>query len=312
MSGPDAPEGTVWKGVGGQYTVHVGDDVYTCLVRGALRRTGLRPLVGDRVRLAEADPGRHTAVIERILPRRNVLLRPAVANADICLAVIAAAQPEPDLHLLDRLLITAELRGLRPILLINKTDQDGDGADALEAQYRFAAHTFKICTARETGRELSWQALWRELDGHICVLAGQSGVGKSSFLNLAAGAGRMETGALSERTRRGRHTTRHAELFHLTHPCLQAPTYAIDAPGFGVLELDIPPKDLPKAYPEVYNNSGGGVCRFPDCSHTGEPDCFVRELVERGAFPRPRYERYREFYKMLAEKERNQYRSGKG
>lgn len=298
--------GVILKGIGGLYTVYEAGAYYSCTARGVLRHDGVQLRIGDRVILAERDENTGSAVIDTVLPRKNELIRPKVANLDKLILVLAAGSPRPDLYLVDKMLITAERNGILPVLFINKSDQDTSHAAELYDQYRNAAHCYITCAADGTGIA----AALSETDGAVSVLAGQSGVGKSTFLNLAVGNGRMETGGLSDKTQRGRHTTRHAELFPVSEKFATRPSFLIDSPGFSMLELNILPRDLPDAYPEVYNNKG--ECRFQDCSHTGEPGCFVTELVRRGVFHPERYVRYRELYKTLLEKEKNKYRSGKG
>ena len=144
------------------------------------------------------------------------------------------------------------------------------------------------------------------MDGCISVLAGQSGVGKSTILNLAAGEGLMETGCVSDKTQRGKHTTRHAEIFPIREEFVTKPSFIIDSPGFSLLDLNISSGDLCRTYPEVYNHME--QCRFQDCSHTGEPGCFVPGLVSEGILHKERYARYCELYKELRTKEKNKYR----
>lgn len=294
--------GIILKGVGGLYTVYENGSLYSCAARGVLRKEGEKLLTGDHVRLSERNLSQMTAVIDGICPRRNSLVRPKVANIDKLFLLVAAGNPKPDLYLVDKMLISAERSGILPVLVINKSDQDEAYARELVAQYQNAAKCYITCASDSRGTE----AVWREMDGATCVLAGQSGVGKSTFLNLASGNTQMATGNLSDKTMRGKHTTRHAELFQVSGPFLTKPSFLIDSPGFSMLELNLEPKDLPEAYPEVYNNRG--ECRFQDCSHTSEPSCYVRALVEQGTFHPERYKRYCEFYRELLEKERNKYR----
>ncbi len=296
-----ADQGTIIKGVGGLYTVYCGGTLYQCSARGIFRKNAVKPLIGDQVVLSDMNPAEKTAAIHQILPRSNALIRPAVANVDQIVLMIAAVSPQPDLLLVDRLLATARLKRIETVLLINKADQDEKKAEALLREYRDAVKCYVICAAEHRGIEL----LKPDLAGKCTVFAGQSGAGKSTVLNLILGTNVMETGGLSQKTQRGRHTTRHAELFFVSGG--DRPTFLIDSPGFSLFSLNaIAPRDLSNLYPEVYNNNG--FCRFPDCSHTGEPGCFVAELVKNGIFPQGRYERYLVLYRELAEMEKNKYR----
>ncbi len=294
--------GIILKGVGGLYTVFEDGILYHCTARGILRKEGARLLIGDRVSLSEYNREQCTAVIDMVLPRKNALIRPKVANVDKLFLLVAAGNPKPDLYLVDKMLISAERSGILPVLIINKSDQDEAYARELVAQYDHAARCYITCASDHRGTE----AVCREMNGYTGVLAGQSGVGKSTFLNLASGNDQMATGHLSDKTQRGKHTTRHAEIFRVQGPLFTTPTFLIDSPGFSMLELNFEAKDLPHAYPEVYNNQG--ECRFQDCSHTHEPGCFVQDLVRQGIFHEERYRRYCEFHHELVNKERNKYR----
>ncbi|MBP5729846.1 MAG: ribosome small subunit-dependent GTPase A [Clostridia bacterium] len=299
--------GTILKGVGGLYTVYSGGRTLDCRLRGSIRLDGRTPVTGDSVTLSFT--GRDgEAVIDALGPRRNQLIRPKVANVDNMVLVIASASPAPDLFLVDKLLIAARVAGIRPVLVINKADQDAGAAARIAAQYAGAATCLITRAADKDAHGLA--PLLSELDGATSVLAGQSGVGKSTILNLLTGGAFMSTGAISEKTQRGRHTTRHAELFPVAAGLVKAPSFVIDSPGFSLLELaDIAPRELAECYPEIYEHAG--VCRFQDCSHTGEPDCFLTELVAGGAFPKERYERYKQLYRELESREKNKYQKGK-
>ena len=303
----NVPGGTILKGVGGLYTVYSEGRTLECRLRGSIRLDGRTPVTGDNVTLSFT--GREgEAVIDAIAPRRNQLVRPKVANVDNMVLVIASASPAPDLFLVDKLLIAARTAGIRPVLVINKADQDAGAAARIAAEYASAA-TCLITRAADKD-ESGLAPLLTELDGATSVLAGQSGVGKSTILNLLTGGAFMSTGAISEKTQRGRHTTRHAELFPVAEGLTERPSFVIDSPGFSLLELaDIAPRELAGCYPEIVDHPG--VCRFQDCSHTGEPDCFVTELVAGGAFPKERYERYKQLYRELESREKNRYKKGK-
>lgn len=290
------------KGVGGLYTVYQEGAFYTCPARGIFRKQDRKPMIGDSVLLSEVRAKECTGVIQELLPRRNSLVRPAVANVDQIVLVAAAVSPSPDLPLIDRLLVAARKRDIDVVIVINKLDQDRTAAERLLRAYKPAvSHCLMTCT--KEGEGLS--DVLSVLQGRISVLAGQSGAGKSSLLNLLLKDAVMETGGLSRKTERGRHTTRHAEMFWL--PDLEEPTFVIDSPGFSMFDLaDVSSGELAQWYPEMADRET--PCRFLDCSHTGEPDCTVRCLVDDGLLDEDRYERYKMIYQELREKEKNKYR----
>ena len=290
--------GVIIKGLGGLYTVVYRGKMFTCPARGIFRKDSTKPMIGDLVELSETDEKEGTAVIDRILPRKNQLIRPAVANVDQIIVVMAAKSPAPDLLLIDKLLLHAGQKHIDTVMVINKTDQDPDLAEARYEEYRCAVpHILRTCTRDGTGTE-ELKAL---TSGKISVLAGQSGAGKSSLLNILMGTGVMATGELSAKTDRGRHTTRHNEMF------MTDTGFLIDSPGFSLFEMEeLEPLALQNFYPEIYNNEGS--CFFPDCSHTGEPRCYVPELVAQHQFSPGRYERYQTLYKELKEREKNKYK----
>lgn len=290
--------GVIIKGLGGLYTVVYRGKMFTCPARGIFRKDSTKPMIGDLVELSETDEKEGTAVIDRILPRKNQLIRPAVANVDQIIVVMAAKSPAPDLLLIDKLLLHAGQKHIDTVMVINKTDQDPDLAETRYEEYRCAVpHILRTCTRDGTGTE-ELKAL---TSGKISVLAGQSGAGKSSLLNILMGTGVMATGELSAKTDRGRHTTRHNEMF------MTDTGFLIDSPGFSLFEMEeLEPLALQNFYPEIYNNEGS--CFFPDCSHTGEPRCYVPELVAQHQFSPGRYERYQTLYKELKEREKNKYK----
>lgn len=301
-------EGIILKGVGGLYSVYSQDGIFECRLRGNIRQSGISPVTGDRCMLEETDETSMTAVIGSILTRRNVLVRPKAANIDKLILVLASLSPAPDLLLVDKLLISARRSGIGPVLIVNKADQSEDEANRIAAEYKNAASCYVTRALFEGGSGL--EPLFAELEGATSVLAGQSGVGKSTILNYITDGAFMETGGISEKTLRGRHTTRHAELFRVSARFVKKPSFVIDSPGFSLLELSgMAPGDLSGCYPEVYNHKG--ECRFQDCSHTGEPGCFVPGLVSAGIFSPGRYERYIKLYRELENKEKNKYKNGR-
>ncbi|MBR0135329.1 MAG: ribosome small subunit-dependent GTPase A [Clostridia bacterium] len=289
--------GKIIKGVGGFYTVLCADgSSHVCKARGLFRKKGETPIPGDNVEIAVDKKGE--GYLLKILPRVNELLRPAVANVDMLLIVAAAAEPAPDLELVDKLLLYCSRQGIRPVIVINKCDiGDGSEAEKIKDQYVNAVDDILIVSAA-SGSGLD--KLKKTLSGNTICLAGQSAVGKSSLLNSLLGLD-LKTGGLSVKTERGRHTTRHAEL--LTAP---GETFIADTPGFSMLEsVPAEPEEIPGMYREFSLYSGS--CRFVGCMHISEPDCAVKAAVEAGEINRERYSRYVKIANEAIETRRHKY-----
>ena len=294
--------GKVVKGVCGLYTVRIPSGTVEARGRGIFRKEGIRILIGDNVAIGTDEDG-SGFVITDVMPRKNMLIRPSVANIDNIFLVISASEPKPDLMLLDRILAVSEHENILPFIVINKADKDPDEASRLFEEYRFAVRGGVFITSlagENTGEKTS--EVKKAIPQGVTVLAGQSGVGKSTFTNLILERSAMDTGALSKKLSRGRHTTRHSELFEISDG-----RYVIDSPGFSLFDATegIGSADLKTLYPELSEISG---CRFPDCSHTGEPGCEAAPLLENGMMSSGRYERYKAIYRELKKKERNKYR----
>lgn len=275
-------EGIILSGIGGFYTVREDSGAcHTLRAQAKLRRQRLTPLVGDRV-VFQPGENEQNGWLEAILPRRNQLLRPPVANIDLIGVVVAAGTPAPDLLLADRMLMYARRAGIMAVLIVNKCDQDGGAADDIARQYAGSgAPVFRTCATTGEGVE----PLKEALRGKVHALGGQSGVGKSSLLNRLYGFER-ETGSLSEKIERGKNTTRRCELIPLPDGGM-----ALDTPGFSLLDLELcDPFELRFLVKEFESCEGG--CRFAPCAHVSEPDCAVRAAVDRGEIPRERWERY--------------------
>jgi len=296
-------EGIILKGVGGFYDVleSGGDAIYTCKVRGIHRKEGgITPLAGDRVTFEIIDEAKKEGRIDRILERRNYFIRPPVANIDQLAIVVSVASPSPDFMLMDKLLITCLSKNIEPLIIINKADLDTDnGIEKIKNAYKNTGFPILVLSKFFPDR---YEDLYKHLIGNTTAFAGQSGVGKSTILNSVLKNWVMETGEVSERIQRGKHTTRHVQLFRLNDG-----GYILDTPGFSSFSvLEVGHQDLQKYYPEF--NRKTEECRFKGCSHTGEPDCAVRELYNNGEIDEGRYYRYIELYKELKKIYDNRYR----
>lgn len=291
-------EGKIIRGVGGFYYVHAEGKVYECRAKGIFRKDGIRPLPGDLAEIAVLDETESKGNLERILPRKNALIRPAVANVDQAMVIFAFESPKPNFNLLDRFLVTMEKNGIPPVILFNKKDLAREGQqEEILRRYVNTGYTMLFVSAKR-GEEL-WQVR-TVLKGKTTTVAGPSGVGKSSLINRLQTAERLQTGEISEKIERGRHTTRHTQLLPV-----EENTYILDTPGFSSIDLfDLRKEELGDLFPEIASRADG--CRFAGCSHLTEPDCAVKEALERGEISEGRYENYRLFYEEL--KNRKEFR----
>lgn len=280
------PEGVIVKGIGGFYYIQTEQGLIETKARGKFRSQNMIPIVGDRVRVSlGAEPGKGS--LEEILPRKNAFIRPPVANLDQIVITFAAKEPEPNLRLVDKLSVTALAAKVDCVICINKTDIAPTESQHLAEIYRGAGFPVVLSSnVNGEGRE----ELKRLLSGKVTAFAGNSGVGKSSILNELTGGETMETGGISEKIKRGKHTTRHVELLELPFG-----GYAFDTPGFSSFELNgIRAEELEQYFPEF--EAYLGRCRFKGCAHKKEPDCPIREALERGTVSASRYESYCELY----------------
>lgn len=286
-------EGIVVKAYGGHYYVFTDGATSDCHLRGRFRREKEAVLVGDRVFWRPVGPDR--GVIEEISPRRTVLWRPPVANVNRVLIIFAVKEPAPSTFLMDRLLIQAEHAGVEPAICLNKVDLGAEGVREMVEAYGRAGYTV-LCTSATEGSGLD--DLRALLQRGITVLAGPSGVGKSSLLNALIPGLNLKTGEVSRKVGRGRHTTRHVELLPLPGGGLVA-----DTPGFSTLYLpDMKREELGEYYPELAARRG--ECRFSLCLHFQEPDCAVKKAVLAGEIPSFRYENYLQLLHEVMEQER--------
>lgn len=289
-------QGTILQGIGGFYTAMDGaGERYTLRAQRKLRRVS-KPKVGDRVEFAPGT-GEEDGWIEAILPRRNELDRPPVANIDRVVIVASAGAPAADLPLVDRMLVAARRRGIEPVLAVSKCELDPATAAEIVRQYRDARVSAMAVSAR-TGENLD--ALRALLRGSVHALAGQSGAGKSTLINALYGLD-LETGDLSERIERGKNTTRSSQLIPLPGGGM-----VLDTPGFSLLETELfDPVELKDSYPEFERYEGG--CYFQPCYHASEPRCAVRDAVAAGEIDESRHGRYVELLSEMRIKWRERY-----
>lgn len=288
-------QGRIIKGIAGFYYVHIPlKGIYECRAKGVFRKENQKPLVGDRVEIQALDEDKRLGNIEKILPRSNQLVRPAVANVDQALIIFSIIKPAPNLNLLDRFLIMMSRLGLKATICFNKQDI------ATEQEMKALAEIYQSCdypvifsSAKEKDGIMQIKEL---LQGKTTTVAGPSGVGKSSIINCLQSSINMETGDISKKIERGKHTTRHTELIAMNED-----TYIMDTPGFSSLEMfQIDKEELSAFYKEFepYQNA----CRFQGCSHTHEPNCAVKEAITEGNISKIRYENYVSLYNELKEK----------
>ena len=281
----DELTGLIVKALSGFYYVDTGSGVLECRARGKFRKTGDSPLVGDRVTV-RLEQGKGT--VQSILPRRNRFLRPAVANIDALLILASRSIPVTEPFLIDRMTVIALAQGVEPIICVNKTDLE-DPAPLAEL-YRAAGFP-TVCTSAETGEGI--EELRRLIAGKTVAFTGNSGVGKSAILRRLCPELKVETGEVSQKLGRGRHTTRHVELFPIGEGCRVA-----DTPGFSSFELElmepIPKEELAELFPDFRPHLGH--CRFPDCAHRREPDCGVLAALAAGQIKPSRHQSYLKLY----------------
>lgn len=287
-------QGKIIKGIAGFYDVAVEGTIYRCRAKGIFRNQKVKPLVGDWVEIEILDEKDREGNLTEILPRMNELIRPAVANVDQAIVVFAAKNPKPNYNLLDRFLMTMEKQGIPVIVCFNKKDLAKEKELAqLESIYEQCGHRVVFISAKEGNGIHEIRDLIR---GKTTVLAGPSGVGKSSLMNQLNPDANMEVGAVSRKIQRGRHTTRHSELI-----MIESGTFVLDTPGFSSLFIDRFEEDEVKDYFQEFAPYES-QCRFQGCSHTHEPDCGVKKALEEGRISRTRYENYVNIYQELKEK----------
>ena len=290
-------QGKIIKGIAGFYYVHVVEfGVYECKAKGAFRKEKVKLLVGDNVEIDVLNEEKKLGNVVKLLPRENELIRPAVANIDQALVVFAITKPKPHFNLLDRFLVMMESKKIPIVLCFNKKDiAEEKEIRELEEIYESCGYRIIFTSAKE---EENIKLVKEVLRGKTTAVAGPSGVGKSSLINLFQSEIQMETGSISEKIERGKHTTRHSELIPIDKE-----SYIMDTPGFSSLYVnEFEKEDLKYYFPEFEQYEG--LCKFNGCDHIHEPNCMVKQAVEEGKIHRGRYENYMEMYKELQEKRR--------
>ena len=289
--------GKIVKGIAGFYYVHVVESgVYECKAKGVFRKEKIKPLVGDNVEIDILDETEKKGNIVEVLERKNELIRPAVANIDQALVVFAVTKPKPHFNLLDRFLIMMESKRIPVILCFNKKDIAKEPEiHHLKEIYESCGYQMIFTSALEKENIEKVKQLLR---GKTTAIAGPSGVGKSSLINIFQPDANMETGTISEKIERGKHTTRHSELI-----CIEEDTYIMDTPGFSSLYTNDFEKEELKYYFTEFEPYEG-KCKFQGCDHVHEPNCAVKAALEEGKIHHIRYENYLEMYNELKEKRR--------
>lgn len=285
-------KGKIVKGISGFYYVHVAETgIYECKAKGIFRNQKIKPLVGDDVEIVVLDEEKKIGNVEKILPRTRELIRPAVANIDMALVIFAAAKPDPNFNLLDRFLCMMEYQKVPVTICFNKCDLvTEEQREVLRKIYELAGYELLFTSAKT---QENVEKLKSVLQGKMTAVAGPSGVGKSSLINDLQDAVQMQTGGISDKIERGKHTTRHSQIIPIAEN-----TYIMDTPGFSSMDLPgFSKEDLWTCYPEFVRFESG--CRFIGCSHIGEPDCGVKTALAEGKISQVRYDNYVQLYQEM-------------
>ena len=297
--------GRIVRGNAGLYDV-IGQDgvIYSCRARGSFRHDRITPLVGDRVTVLSGEDG--TCRIEQILPRKNELIRPPFANLDVLFLVLAAKDPAPSLLYADKLLAIAEYQKIEPAVVINKCGKAPQEAEKIGEIYRKAGYPVFLTDMKSgMGRDELLSFILSQKEEKVAAFSGPSGVGKSTIMNALFGTLQRQTGELSEKTARGKHTTRLVELYRLSDLMgTDTPGYLADTPGFSMIDFDrfdfFRLSDLPETFREFRPHLSG--CRYTKCTHTKEEGCAVLDAVRRGEIAPSRHESFLDLYASLKEK----------
>ena len=290
-------QGKIIKGIAGFYYIYAeNDEIYECKAKGIFRKDKQKPLVGDNVEIEVLDEQEKEGSVTAILPRKNSLIRPAVANVDQAFLIFAMENPKPNFLLLDRFLIMMEQQGIPVVICFNK--KDVGEKEEMEKLYEIYTGCGYRVVLSSTYEGEGMDEIHEILKGKTTVVAGPSGVGKSSITNCMQGEVQMETGEISKKLKRGKHTTRHSQVIPV-----EKNTFLVDTPGFSSLYLiDMKEEELRDYFPEfaMYEPQ----CRFQGCMHIHEPGCAVKEALSEGKISQQRYDNYLALYEELKEKRR--------
>ena len=290
--------GIIVKGIAGFYYVKSEDVVYECKARGIFKKTGEVPCVGDFVRVEEVDEKKKTGIVSEILPRENIFIRPPVANVEQLVIVCALADPEPNMAIIDKFLVMAERSRVDIVVCINKADLVED-AKVQEIKSIYEGIYPVVLVNGNTG--MGVDELLRLLAGKRSAFAGPSGVGKSTIINLLQSGFDLETGEIGRKSKRGKHTTRHVEMFDLNVGGM-----VYDTPGFTSFDvLEAEEAELTFLYPEFQKYLG--LCKFDGCRHISEPGCAIKTAVSEGKIHKSRYNSYKSQLEEIRERERQKY-----
>ena len=290
-------QGKIVKGIAGFYYVYTALGLFECKAKGIFRKEQKKPLVGDLVEMVPVDVEKMTGNITEILPRKNTLIRPASANVDQALVIFAIVKPDPNYNLLDRFLITMEEQSLPCLICFNKQDiaTEEEKQELIEAYGKSGYEVLFVSGKLQEGID----TIRERLQGKTTVVVGPTSFCKSTIINALYPQANMETGEISRKIERGKHTTRHAELFAVSED-----TFIFDTPGFTSLNLgEMEKEELQGFYPEFTPYEK--YCKFTGCSHISEPVCGVKDALERGDISRVRYENYKVLYEEI--KNRRKY-----
>lgn len=290
-------QGKIIKGIGGFYYIHIPEKgIYECKAKGLFRKMGMKPLVGDNVEIEVLSEKEKTGNVVSILPRKNALIRPAVSNVDQAMVIFSVVKPEPNLHLINSFLVMMETMQVPCVLCFNKEDLASDEqTEKIKDSFKETGYPIYFISAKE---ETGIEEIKKLLAGKTTTVAGPSGVGKSSLINNLQKQVLMETGAISNKIERGRHTTRHSELI-----ALEQGGYIMDTPGFSSLSVDfIQKEELQNYFPEFLNYEP--ECKFQGCAHIHEPECGVKKALAEGKISQERYDDYVMFYEQCKDKRR--------
>lgn len=289
--------GKILKGIGGFYYVKSFETgtVTECRARGSFRKSGIKPYVGDNVLFSFDEDSEKGGYIVKILPRKNYFIRPPISNIDKLIIISAAANPKPDYLYIDKLTVICRYNNVEPVICINKTDiANNDELNSFIATYEKTGCKVFATSAK---KGVGYEELKSYISDSVTAVSGFSGVGKSSLLNSVIGENRFEVGDISNKLRRGKHTTRHVELIECGNSI-----YLADTPGFSMLELpsDITAENLSQFFPEFERYSSD--CKFSSCNHLSDKFCAVCSAVRDGEIPHTRYDNYKKLYNILKEK----------